>query len=531
MYKCTKCGREYEGNFCPDCGEPRARNNFCPNCGAKLEGDCNVCPNCGHNLAAQNESVEDKRKKQNNLARNLSALPIIFIVFTIISLPAFFSANVVKHFNGTLFDNFKEKGFSGLTALNGVAAGIFGLTLALAVIGVALIIVSVKRPLRAATFKTGGIPWRADDILKLVAAVLLLVMLSFSAHGIAEINKADGGIGLFKPDIILIYYLILSLIGFVCITACVFVNQFAIVRKNPSAGENETYLAARAEYAAAIAAPEVKQKPEIYCHAVKLYVYKCAATGFLVVLAGVIVCLVGNILSATVMKDNPYILPCIAAVTVAAGIALTFYGAYRGNKKARARIKDIAAVEKTLKSASAFAAVILLITLSVIFYGLSVFRAENGPFIICAVSEIVGAAVGLIVAVLIFIHIRPLLNALYENTASVDQSNPKNRREIKKLKITQEQFEEQAAMYDEYTVYMRQMLEYNYRAYVYASAKEKNKEADISAVSCEPISKTGLLIFRYGGFMFALCAAALALCAFLIPLIIGLGAHAAQITF
>ena len=60
MHKCSKCGKEFEGNFCPECGakwvDPEAcpkcgahckpNDKFCSMCGARLDGKA-ICTNCG----------------------------------------------------------------------------------------------------------------------------------------------------------------------------------------------------------------------------------------------------------------------------------------------------------------------------------------------------------------------------------------------------------------------------------------------------------------------------------------------------
>ena len=44
--KCEKCGNEFEGNFCPECGEAAVKTkNVCAECGMEFEG--NFCSNCG----------------------------------------------------------------------------------------------------------------------------------------------------------------------------------------------------------------------------------------------------------------------------------------------------------------------------------------------------------------------------------------------------------------------------------------------------------------------------------------------------
>lgn len=51
--QCSKCGTEFEGNFCPECGTPSeqgsrvaGKQGFCTNCGEPING--RVCLNCGH---------------------------------------------------------------------------------------------------------------------------------------------------------------------------------------------------------------------------------------------------------------------------------------------------------------------------------------------------------------------------------------------------------------------------------------------------------------------------------------------------
>lgn len=52
MHKCKNCGKEFDGNFCPECGEKFVENAVCPKCGAKTEADDKFCSVCGEKLAA-----------------------------------------------------------------------------------------------------------------------------------------------------------------------------------------------------------------------------------------------------------------------------------------------------------------------------------------------------------------------------------------------------------------------------------------------------------------------------------------------
>ncbi len=50
---CTKCGTEYDGKFCPNCGEAAPEKRYCPKCGKEeMDPDATVCEACGTKLPA-----------------------------------------------------------------------------------------------------------------------------------------------------------------------------------------------------------------------------------------------------------------------------------------------------------------------------------------------------------------------------------------------------------------------------------------------------------------------------------------------
>ena len=57
--KCEKCGTEFEGNFCPNCGTPsEAGKNICPKCGQVRSGTDRFCKNCGYDFNGTEKSVK-----------------------------------------------------------------------------------------------------------------------------------------------------------------------------------------------------------------------------------------------------------------------------------------------------------------------------------------------------------------------------------------------------------------------------------------------------------------------------------------
>ncbi len=51
MHKCTNCGSEFDGKFCPECGTKRVDELICPDCGAKATAGARFCAECGYSFA------------------------------------------------------------------------------------------------------------------------------------------------------------------------------------------------------------------------------------------------------------------------------------------------------------------------------------------------------------------------------------------------------------------------------------------------------------------------------------------------
>ena len=77
MKKCTKCGAEFEGNFCPACGaqyqEPAKR--FCPKCGKQVEPGQRFCGSCGYSFEAAQAPAQPAQPAQPVYAQPAYAQP------------------------------------------------------------------------------------------------------------------------------------------------------------------------------------------------------------------------------------------------------------------------------------------------------------------------------------------------------------------------------------------------------------------------------------------------------------------------
>ncbi len=60
---CKNCGKEFEGNFCPECGTKiedasQKELSICPNCGAERVDNGKFCVNCGFDYAEPSKNVD-----------------------------------------------------------------------------------------------------------------------------------------------------------------------------------------------------------------------------------------------------------------------------------------------------------------------------------------------------------------------------------------------------------------------------------------------------------------------------------------
>ena len=75
MHKCYKCGTEFDGKFCPNCGSKWEEEKICPQCGAKLGGEARFCNECGYSFVGQpKDGKKVSSAPQNGMQKIYTAL-------------------------------------------------------------------------------------------------------------------------------------------------------------------------------------------------------------------------------------------------------------------------------------------------------------------------------------------------------------------------------------------------------------------------------------------------------------------------
>lgn len=101
--KCKKCGKEFEGNFCPHCGTP-ASDNSCPKCGKEREPGVRYCSGCGYDFQATPSAGEKIKCVGSNIGAKIKSVPkktwiiisavavaVVAVIVAVVLLTSFFS--------------------------------------------------------------------------------------------------------------------------------------------------------------------------------------------------------------------------------------------------------------------------------------------------------------------------------------------------------------------------------------------------------------------------------------------------------
>lgn len=280
--KCLKCGTEFEGNFCSNCGAKREEGITCPKCGTKLSKGTRFCSECGCSLIVDdkvnteeenankvntdkvseeanfNKVNEEKPNKAKKLATQTGKKQKIFLalrfvpfgIFALFSvlLFAFFSAPVAELAMGMGFPN---ESFGNVYSMH---SGLLSMIPELEGSMIALIIFAVLSVVFASLmsltlflpkFKYKDVTilgkWR-QPLSTLMAYISFIFYLIFFIIGISIVSiiaSVDGGMGGLVAGACPVTIIVFSVI-FAMASAGAMFGRLLLAKKFPDVLEYET---------------------------------------------------------------------------------------------------------------------------------------------------------------------------------------------------------------------------------------------------------------------------------------------------
>ncbi len=108
MNKCPRCGTEFEGNWCPNCGAQINPVKICPNCKTKLKPEAKFCTECGYSFEKKETPAANRGAKKASFGAWIKAhlkvlIPVALAVILVIVLACTIPACVAAKPNGTYY--------------------------------------------------------------------------------------------------------------------------------------------------------------------------------------------------------------------------------------------------------------------------------------------------------------------------------------------------------------------------------------------------------------------------------------------
>lgn len=203
MYmKCVKCGQEFSGKFCPNCGTAVCLDNKCPNCGKARSADERFCSGCGYsfveNVNDAKETAIIKKIETSFMGRVYEIfkwLPLIVFVAASISMLLFSLAPVVSFIE---IDNYSVYGLLGNDEMLS-GSGLFVTSIILTVCEVVFFLIS-STSICIASYYRYNKNIKYGNILKifgkLISITYYLIILIIAIVFLVLIAVYDEGMGM-----------------------------------------------------------------------------------------------------------------------------------------------------------------------------------------------------------------------------------------------------------------------------------------------------------------------------------------------
>ncbi len=248
MHKCLKCGTEFDGKFCPNCGSEWEENKICPKCGANLPGEARFCTQCGYSFAGK--AAENAIKPQSVMPQKvfsaLRFLPFAALALFSVLLFAFFAAPVAEMVMGAGFPNVSlgnvysmQSGIlSELPQLNGSLVSLIFFTVIAFLYACAFGAVHFVRGYEFKRIKIAKFEISLASLLDYVSFIFYLIVFIIGVTVMGMISSADEGMGLLVSGACPILLMVFSIV-FALLAAGSLVARFLLAKKYPELAREE----------------------------------------------------------------------------------------------------------------------------------------------------------------------------------------------------------------------------------------------------------------------------------------------------
>ena len=197
MKNCAYCGTQFEGAFCPECGQKWETEKTCPQCGGKLSGGAKFCSDCGYSFVGEGKATGKDGERviylafltKSRLAKSFRLIPTILILLFSLLMFAFMAApiaTVIGESLGNIYElskgsEFMEdlQGYAKLVLFSSIASAVFSVTYFYYVFAVPRKKIRLSKTLYL------------DDVLSVLSALILLFFFILGCVGASKI-KEDG---------------------------------------------------------------------------------------------------------------------------------------------------------------------------------------------------------------------------------------------------------------------------------------------------------------------------------------------------
>ncbi len=258
MHKCTNCGAEFEGNFCPECGESVSKTKVCPACGAECASGAKFCSICGYSFAkgesakqpakavAAKAKISPKTEAAFKRAHNIfevlpawmlfifSVLAFIFMALPAVATPSIdiMGQTIPSENLGSLYAAYG--GMVEDVPIKGCAAAALLFAVFSALLTCVLIAFNKVKQLKSSAVTLMGIyRVRIKKIAEILCTPVYLTFIIISSCAMGVISATDGGAGLITAGTGVILLLVFSCLAFALAVACAAADRFIVLKNFP----------------------------------------------------------------------------------------------------------------------------------------------------------------------------------------------------------------------------------------------------------------------------------------------------------